>query len=219
MYRRLSKLIDVPVSSGTINDETVRLFKPCETDLGIREIAYIQDSTAPYDPVRVKCNIDAKMAMQIREMSADLPGVNIEVEPVRDYPTGELTAEIIGFLGPIPANQPGLLLEDYYREKGFVPGRDKVGYAGVENSLQDILGGRNGERMVEVDVAGRELRNLVEPIKPVPGNNVRLTIDTRLQTIAREALIGEINYWNTVFVNRLKSICQRGGDRDEPEDG
>ena len=42
--------------------------------------------------------------------------------------------------------------------------------------------GSNGERFVEVDVAGRELRNLVEPVKPVPGNNVRLTIDLRLQT-------------------------------------
>ncbi len=140
----------------------------------------------------------------MREQAVDLPGVNIEVEPVRDYPTGELTAEIVGFLGPIPANQPGLNLEDYYREKGFVPGRDKVGYAGIENSLLDVLGGRNGERYVEVDVAGRELRNIYEPVNPVPGNNVRLTIDTRLQSAARQALIGEIDFWNTYF-NRIQS--------------
>ncbi len=206
VYRRLSQLTGVPVSAGAVNgeltEEAVRLFKPCETDLGIKEIVYIQDTTAPYDPVRIICNIDPEQAMRIRERSADLPGVNIEVEPVRDYPTGELTAEIIGFLGPVPANQPGLLLENYYREKGFIPGRDKVGYAGVELSLQDILGGQNGERYVEVDVAGRELRNLQEPVDPVPGNNVRLTIDTRLQSAARQALIGEINFWN-VYFNRI----------------
>jgi penicillin-binding protein 2 len=208
VYRRLSKLVGVPVTAGAVNgeltDEAVKVFKPCETTLGIKEIVYIQDTTAPYDPVRIKCNIDPDVAMQVREQAADLPGVNIEVEPVRDYPTGELTAEIVGFLGPIPANQPGLSLEDYYREKGFVPGRDKVGYAGIENSLQDILGGQNGERMVEVDVAGRELRNIIEPVKPVPGNNVRLTIDTRLQTAAKEALVGEINFWNKYF-NRIQS--------------
>jgi penicillin-binding protein 2 len=55
-----------------------------------------------------------------------------------------------------------------------------------------------------VDVAGRELRNLEEPVKPVPGNNVRLTIDTRLQTAARTALVEEINFWNT-YLNRIQS--------------
>lgn len=208
VYRQLSNLVGVPVTAGAVNgeltEEAVRIFKPCETDLGIKEIVYIQDTTAPYAPVRIKCNIDQNIAMRIREQADDLPGVNIEVEPVRDYPTGELTAEIVGFLGPIPANQPGLNLEDYYREKGFVPGRDKVGYAGVENSLQDILGGQNGERFVEVDVAGRELRNIQEPIKPVPGNNIRLTIDTRLQSAARQALIGEIDFWNMVY-NQIRS--------------
>jgi penicillin-binding protein 2 len=212
VYRRLSKLIGLPATAGAVeqdgkmelSEESVKIFKPCETNLGIREIVYIQDSTSPYDPVRIKCNIDVTTAMQIREQLTDMPGVNVEVEPVRDYPTGELTAEIIGFLGPIPANQPGLSLEDYYREKGFVPNRDKVGYAGIENSLQDLLGGRNGERTIEVDVAGRELRNLTEPIKSVAGNNIRLTLDVRLQTAAREALKYEINFWNT-YLNRIQS--------------
>lgn len=208
VYRRLSEIIGVPVSAGTVNgeltDESVLLFKPCETSLGIKEIVYIQDTTAPYDPVRIACSIPEQQAKLVIEQSADLPGVDVEVEPVREYPTGELTAELIGFLGPIPANQPGLNLEDYYREKGFVPNRDKVGYAGIENSLQDVLGGQNGERFVEVDVAGQVLSNLTEPVKPVPGNNVVLTIDTRLQSAAREALKYEINWWNTYF-NRIQS--------------
>jgi penicillin-binding protein 2 len=53
-------------------------------------------------------------------------------------------------------------------------------------------------------VAGRELRNLTEPIKAVPGNNIRLTIDTRLQSAAREALVYEINWWNR-YLNRIQS--------------
>lgn len=191
VYRELSKILNMPVSNGYVDDNTV--FTPCDTDLGIKQIVYIGDTTSPYDPVRIKCNVDEKTARTIRERAADLQGVSIEVEAVRDYPTGAITAEIIGFLGPIPENQ-----ETYYREKGFVPGRDKVGYAGVENSLQDILGGTNGERYVEVDVAGQELRNLTEPVDPIPGNNIRLTIDVRLQLAARESLITWMEWYNSV---------------------
>lgn len=199
IYRALSSLIGIPASNGVINDESVKLFKPCNTDLGITQIVYIGDTNAPYTPVRIKCNIDEKTAMIIREKAADWPGVGIEIEPVREYPTGELTSEIIGFLGPIPA-----LEEDYYRGLGFVPNRDKVGYAGVESSLQDVLQGRNGERKVEVDVAGKEIRTIGEPVPPTPGQNVRLSIDVRLQNAAKTALISEIDYWNT-YLNQVLS--------------
>jgi penicillin-binding protein 2 len=199
IYRELSDLIDVPVSNGEINETTVRAFTPCQTDLGINEIVTIQDTNAPYTAVSIKCNIDEKTAMIIKEKESEWPGVGIEIQPVRDYPTGSLTADIIGFLGPVPA-----ALKEEYEAKGFVAGRDKVGYAGVELSLQDILGGTNGMREVEVDVAGQVLRDLEAPIDPIAGNNVQLTIDTRLQAAAQAALVGEINYWNA-YLNYTKS--------------
>lgn len=199
IYRQLSQLIDVPVSNGTINDASVRAFTPCQTDLGINEIVIIQDTNSPFSPVKIKCNIDQKVAMIIREKSGEWPGVGIEVQPVRDYPTGSLTADVIGFLGPVPA-----ALEAQYRAKGFIPGRDKVGYAGLELSLQDILGGTNGLRTVEVDNAGKTIRDLISPVDAVPGNNVVLTIDTRLQAAAQAALVGEINWWN-LHLNRIQS--------------
>ena len=194
IYRELSILIDIPVKSGVLNDETVRTFTPCQTDFGITEIVIIGDTNAPYDPVRITCNVDQDTAMIVREMSNDWPGVDIEIEPIREYPTGDLTSEIIGFLGPIPAT-----IEEEYRDLGFVPGRDKIGYAGIEFSLNDILGGRNGQRVVEVDVAGQEIRDLEPPIDPIPGNNIELTIDLRLQAAAKAALIGEIQWWNRYF--------------------
>lgn len=199
IYRQLSQMIGVPVSNGEINDATVRSFTPCQTDLGISEIVTIQDTNSPFSPVKIKCNIDEKTAMIIREKSDQWPGVGIEVQPVRDYPTGSLTADIIGFLGPVPA-----ALEEQYRAKGFIPGRDKVGYAGVELSLQDILGGTNGQRTVEVDNAGKVIRDLKTPLDTVPGSNVVLTIDTRLQAAAQAALVGEINWWNA-YLNRIQS--------------
>jgi penicillin-binding protein 2 len=199
IYRQLSALIDIPVSNGEINEESVKLFKPCETDLGITQVVYIADTNAPYDPISIKCDVDETTALTVMEKAKDWPGVSVQVNAVREYPTGWLTSEIIGFLGPIPAS-----LEEEYTAQGYIPGRDKVGYAGVEYSLQDILGGKNGEREVEVDVAGQVLRDLESPIEPVPGNSVELTIDTRLQMAAKTALIEEITYWNKWF-NEIRS--------------
>jgi len=194
IYRELSRVIGIPVRNGVLNDETVRAFTPCQTDFGIAEVVIIADTNAPYDPVRLACNVDEDMAMIVSEKGSDWPGVEVEIEPVRDYPTGSLTSEVIGFLGPIPE-----ALDEEYRELGFVPNRDKIGYAGVESSLDAELRGQNGLRVVEVDVAGQELRDLEAPIDPIAGNNIELTIDSRLQAAAKAALIGEIQWWNRYF--------------------
>jgi len=199
IFRELSSLIDIPVSNGAMTDERVKNFSPCQTDFGITEIVTIGDTNAPYTPIAVKCNIEEQIAMQIGAKSTDWPGVSIETSPIRDYPTGELTAEVIGFLGPIPA-----ALEEEYVARGFEAGRDKVGYAGVESTLQDILGGINGERIVEVDVAGKIIRDLEAPVAAQPGSNVKLTLDTRLQAAAKAALVGEIEWWNRYF-NTIRS--------------
>lgn len=196
IYRQLSELINVPVSQGNTDDEaSVKVFKPCLNDFGISQIVYIADTNAPYNPVRVKCNVDQQLAMRIRERAAELPGVAVEIVPVREYPTGNLTSEVIGFLGPITAE-----LEKYYTARGFVANRDKVGFAGIESYLNDdILMGKNGQRVVEQDVAGQILRDLEPPVDPVPGNNVRLTLDVRLQSAARSALTSRMNNLNLRF--------------------
>jgi len=203
IYRDLADLIDVPVG-GPVTDESLaqtKLFAACVPGPGISQLVALQDTLAPYSPVKIKCNISEDTARVIKEKSVDWPGVSVEVEPIRDFPTGSLTSNIIGFLGPIPASQ-----EKAYIAKGFIPNRDKVGYAGIEKSMQEILSGRNGLRVVQIDVAGQELRNLEPPIPAVPGNNVTLTIDTRLQAAAEASLKYEVDYWNAWFkTNRISS--------------
>jgi len=196
IYRELSDLIDIPVG-GPVTEASLqeaKLFAACVEGPGIAQLVALQDTLAPYSPVKVKCNLSAQIARIVEEKSVDWPGVQVEVEPIRDYPTGSLTAHLIGFLGPIPASQEAEL-----RAKGFIPNRDKVGYSGVEASLEDILAGRNGLRVVQIDVAGQELRNLEPPIPAVPGHNAYLTIDTRLQAAAEATLLEEIRFWNTYF--------------------
>lgn len=192
VYRELSALIGVPVNSGTLED--AKLVSPCVPGPGIAQWVELQDTNAPYSPVKVQCNISEEKARIIREKAMDWPGVSVEIEPIRDYPTGSLTSDVIGFLGPIPARD-----EQLYRDQGFLPNRDKVGYSGVEAYFQDLLAGKPGTRVVERDVAGQELRNLEPPVPPTSGDNLVMTIDTRLQRAAEAALVGEINSWNAYY--------------------
>lgn len=194
ILNELSKVIDMPISSGDFTAETAKSFTPCATDFGIQEVVTIAYTNWPFQATRLKCNVSREVALIVGEKSMDWPGVGVEVEPIREYPTGIYTAEIVGFLGPVPEG-----MVDYYEELGFVSGRDKVGYAGLEASMQNELGGTNGKRVVEVTVAGEVKRNLEEPIPPVPGQDVYTTIDIRLQRVARDALEMSLNFWNNYF--------------------
>lgn len=192
VFRSLSELIDLPVNLNEITDENP--YVPCISEHGIAQIAEYGASSTPYQPVRVKCDIDEITAKIIEERSVDMPGVGIEQEPLREYPSGSLTSNIIGFLGPVPA-----AMEDYYVARGFVPNRDKVGYAGLELFYQDLLGGKNGYRIAQVDVGGKILKDLQPPVMPKPGSSLRLTIDTRFQQAAETILASEIDDWNRYF--------------------
>jgi len=192
VYRQLSKLIGVPVNQGEISADNP--YVPCISDHGIAQIAEYGRSSIPFQPVRVKCDVDRRVAMVIMEHSSDWPGVGIDIQPIREYPTGSLTANIVGFLGPVPA-----ALEEYYVQKGLVPNRDKVGYAGLELQYQDLLAGVNGNRVVEIDVAGQEMRDIRPPLIAQPGYSLRLTIDVRLQQAAEEIIRTELKSWNDYF--------------------
>lgn len=197
IYRQLSELIGVPVNLNQITKENP--YVPCVSEHGIAQIVEYGLSSTPYQAVRISCDVSEEVARIVQQKAVDWPGISVEIEPIRDYPTGSLTSAIIGFLGPIPANR-----EEEFREKGLLPNRDKVGYAGLELQFQDLLAGKNGSWKVEVDVAGKVVRGLEPPINPQPGANLRLTIDTRLQEAMTAILIREINFWNT-YLNTIRS--------------
>ncbi len=203
IYRQLSAVIDMPVNQGDLEDETsVITFKPCDNQFGIEEIVYIADTNWPFRPTSIVCNVPRDLALIVMEKANDWPGVSVEVEPVRDYPTGWLTSEIIGFLGPITEE-----VQDQYLAAGFSVGTDKIGFSGVESTLNDQLMGKNGTRVVEVDVGGRIIRDLEPPVEPVPGDNVKLTIDTRLQVAAKYALINELQGWNAYLNEERMTVA------------
>jgi len=192
IFRELSVLVGVPVNRGEVTVDNP--YVPCISDHGIAQIAEYGRSSTPYEAVKVVCDIEERIARIVMEKSSSWPGVDVEIQALREYPTGFLTAPVVGFLGPIPASQ-----EDFYVDKGFIPARDKVGYAGLEYQYQDTLAGTNGRRLVQVDVAGKVIDDIAPPVPAVPGNSIRLTIDTRLQQAVETILKDELQDWNTYF--------------------
>lgn len=189
VYRAVSELTGIPVDKGTLDE--AKNYGRCVEGPGITQLVALGESLAPYTPVAIKCNVTSEVARIVQEHAIDWPGVAVETTAIRDYPTGALTANLVGYMGPIPA-----ALEEEYKTRNFVVNRDKVGYAGVELSLQEALAGINGKRVVQVDVAGKEIGNLKAPVPAVPGYNLTLSIDTRLQEAASASLQREIDYWN-----------------------
>ncbi len=195
VYRDLSALVKVPVSNGVINEDTVRNYSECQTDFGIQQIVYIAESLSPYEPTGIVCDVNEELARTVTEKASTMPGVSVRTNSIREYPTGYSTAEIIGFLGPIPEAQ-----KDQMEAKGFDLNEDKYGYSGIESSMQNLLSGKNGRRVVEIDVAGQQMRDLETPRDAVPGYNLKLTIDVRLQNVLRQAMLDTIAFYNNVSV-------------------
>ncbi len=175
IYNRLSALLDVPptLDSEIVGGTRVR---------SIERIVNEGEGIAPFRAVAVAADVDTRVAQRILEERFELPGVNVRAVSVREYPTGALTAHIIGYMGPIGPEEAEAL-----RELGYDPAFDRVGYDGIEAYMEPVLSGARGSELREVDVAGEVVR-VWEVIPPVPGSNLRLTIDTELQAAAQQAL-------------------------------
>jgi len=139
-----------------------------------------EHSFAPYVPAVITTGVSISEAYRIEQESIFLPGVRILPQALREYPTGEFTAHLIGYMGPVP-NQNWIDLLNYERD-------DRVGWAGLESSMEIELAGIKGRRTIEQDWTGREVRQVGEAIEPQAGLNMHLTLDSRLQMITYDIM-------------------------------
>ncbi len=180
IYNRLSALVGVPPTADIAAASGRRI-------RSIEELVREGAGIAPFRPVVIARDVDFQVALQIKEESQSLPGVTVQAVGVREYPTGELTAHIIGYMAPIPAEEAQALIE-----QGYDPNFDRIGVDGIEFFLDSELGGQRGSILREVDVAGEQIGTPKEVIPPIPGLNVRLTLDLDLQRAAEQALKNRI---------------------------
>jgi penicillin-binding protein 2 len=142
-----------------------------------------QQKRASYRPVRIQRNLDIVAITRIAEHRAELPGVSVEMEPLRSYPYGEVGAHLLGYTGEVSDTELEKL-----RGQGYLPGAS-IGRAGLERQYETMLKGQDGFRFVEVNALGRRTNQFVStpPILPRKGRDLVLTIDWRLQEIAEAA--------------------------------
>lgn len=133
--------------------------------------------------VSIKLNLNENDIARFSEVKYQFPGVNIETKMTRYYPHGELFAHVIGYVGRINDKELKSINKDLYA------GTNLIGKIGVENSYEDLLHGVPGNESVEADAHGNVLRHLGRK-EPVRGNDLYLSLDYGLQTVASEQLAG-----------------------------
>ena len=115
------------------------------------------------------------------------PGVEIKARLFRQYPFGELASHVIGYIGRI--NDDDIDRIDERNETANYKGSDYIGKVGIELSYESELHGTTGLEEVEVDAGGRAVR-VISRTPPISGNNLKLSLDIKLQQVA-EAAFGD----------------------------
>ena len=141
----------------------------------------LQEAPNFFRPVFLKKNVDMPTITYLLEREKEFPGVVIIAQPVRSYPYKMVAAHVFGHLGEV--DQAELSMSSGI---GIELG-DLVGKMGIETVYNLYLQGEKGGRQVEVDAYGRSLRIISEK-DPLPGDNIHLTVDLRIQKIAEEEL-------------------------------
>jgi penicillin-binding protein 2 len=135
-----------------------------------------------FDLVRIAQDVDRATANLISEAGYQLPGVEVAVEARREYTDGPMFAELLGYTGPVSAEQ----LPDL-RPRGYQPD-DLIGKVGIEKQYETELRGIYGAQSVERDATGRRTQVLQTAEDAKPGASLTLTIDTQAQKDAEKAL-------------------------------
>jgi penicillin-binding protein 2 len=137
---------------------------------------------ARFDLIRVATDIPPDVAHVITEEHLTLPGVEIAVEPRREYPYGALLSHIIGFTGAVTPDDLARL-----QDQGYLPD-DSLGKAGVEASYESLLRGTYGVEQVERDASGRPVRVVSTTQQSEPGDTLELSLDVDIQKEAERAI-------------------------------
>lgn len=137
----------------------------------------------PFQELPLRYDLDEAEIARLAVHRHELPGVEVSAELVRYYPYGELTSHALGFVGRI--NREELQRIDPVNYAGT----NYIGKSGIERFYEELLHGKVGYQHVETNARGRTLR-VLERQNPVPGEDIRLHLDMRLQKLAHELLDG-----------------------------
>lgn len=161
--------LDIMMLSDLLNTNSDRLYEKIK--LHRRTI---------YESIKLKEGLSLKEIALVEARRSDFPGLTIEVDVSRDYLYGASGAHLVGYLGK--QNQSQSTRSEF---KDFPPDAF-IGQWGIEKLYDKHLRGIPGEKIIEIDALGKELR-LLQEISPVKGEDLKLSIDINLQKEAEEA--------------------------------
>lgn len=141
----------------------------------------IQQAPNPFRPVLLKKDVNMATMTYILEREEEFPGVVIVPRPVRSYPHQSLASHLLGYLGEVSKEELFSGIFPHLEQGDF------IGRVGIERVYDSYLRGEKGGKQVEVDAYGRYLRTISEK-NALPGNDIYLTIDIRMQQIAEEEM-------------------------------
>ncbi len=141
----------------------------------------------PFVPVTIAERLSWEEISRVAANAPALPGVTPEMGLSRYYPLRADTAHVVGYVGPV--SERDLEALEAPDPVLHIP-RFQIGKSGVERMQEDQLRGRAGSQRVEVNAIGRVMREL-DRVEGVPGTNVQLTLDAKLQNYAIERLHGQ----------------------------
>ncbi|MBB6049553.1 penicillin-binding transpeptidase domain-containing protein [Armatimonas rosea] len=145
----------------------------------------------PNDPIPIRENIDRGLMARLYEHQDDLPGLAVEVVPIRSYPFPNLATHILGFTGSVSSDE----LKDekivaYPPEKKYRSG-DLIGKQGLERFYDLYLRGTLGNEAFEVDGKGRR-RKEIGKVPAKAGATLVLALDKQVQDVAEKMLVGKV---------------------------
>jgi penicillin-binding protein 2 len=136
-----------------------------------------------YDLAVIRSGVSKKKVIELRERAPSLPGVEVRKGFTRGYPQGTLAAHLLGSVGEVTGDQ---LKEARWSKRAA---GDLVGQGGVEYTYDDWLRGLDGQGKVEVDSLGRPKRTVSGGSLPRTGDDLVLSIDSKIQKAAERALL------------------------------
>lgn len=134
--------------------------------------------------IRIADNISREAVAEFSESSDKFVGINIVVEPVRQYTSGSLASHILGYAGKINS-------QEYEQRKSTYGSNDIIGKTGIEYVFEEYLKGKNGTKQIDMAVDGTTTAEYVSK-EATAGSDVVLTIDANLQKVTEDALASNI---------------------------
>jgi penicillin-binding protein 2 len=144
--------------------------------------------SGPFAEVLLRNDLSDTEAAYFAAQAFRFPGVQLQARWVRQYPQGESAAHVVGYVGRISERDERLL--ERRDELGNYRGTDIIGKKGVEKSWESTLHGQTGIESLEVTARGRPVRSM-HRVEPVPGGDLVLSLDMRLQRVAEQAFEGQ----------------------------